>query len=389
MAQSKNLAFIKPELLAWAREEAGLTPEIAARRAGLTIEKLLACEQGDAQLTLNQLRALSNAYKRPLAFFYLPQPPPRSAALRDFRRLPEAERNATPALRLEIRRARYRRQIALRLYDELREAPPQFAVTTNLEANTHEVAREIRALLGITQQQQYEFSNEYEAYGQFREAVEAQGVLVFQTNGVKLSEMRGFSITDTPLPVVVVNNKDIPRGKIFTMFHELTHIMLRSGGLCNLSEQQDMEVFCNMVAGAALVPQEWLLNEREVRGRGPQADWPEAVIKTLSNRYKASREVIIRRLLIAGYATQDFYLRKREEYRREAEEHTQSGGFSPPPHIKTLNSAGRTFVELVLNSYRQEIITPNDASDYLHIRMKYMGNLEKAVQHPTLELGAA
>src|SRR5215207_2301443 len=131
MTQSKNLAFIKPELLVWAREEAGLTLEVAARRAGVTIEKLIACEQGDAQLTLNQLRALSNAYKRPLAFFYLPQPPPKSIALRDFRRLPEAERNATPALRLEIRRARYRRQVALRLYDELREAPPQFVVTTS------------------------------------------------------------------------------------------------------------------------------------------------------------------------------------------------------------------------------------------------------------------
>jgi len=389
MAQPRINAIINPELLVWAREEAGLSLQEAADRLHVKVEQLSACEQGVKQLTINQLRTLSGIYKRPLAFFYLPQPPSKSAALRDFRRLPDAERNATPALRHEIRRARYRRQIALRLYDEIGENPPQFTNTTNLEANHEDAAQEIRELLGITYEQQCQFSSEYEAYPRWREAIEARGVLVFQSAGIKLSEMRGFSISDTPLPVIVVNNKDIPRGRVFTMLHELTHVMLRSGGLCNLSEQQDMEVFCNMVAGAALVPQERLLDEREVRGRGQQAEWPDAVIRMLANRYKASREVIIRRLLIAGYATPAFYERKRAEYQREADAYTPSGGFSQPPHIKAINSAGRMFVELVLNSYHQEKITSSDASDYLEVRMKYMGNLEKAVQHPTLEVGAA
>src|SRR5947209_395540 len=106
MAQPRNEAFVKPELLAWAREDAGLTLEAAATRIGVKPDRLQACEQGVGRLTVIQLRALSNAYKRPLAFFYLPQPPPKTVTLRDFRRLPDEEvESESPKLRLEIRRA--------------------------------------------------------------------------------------------------------------------------------------------------------------------------------------------------------------------------------------------------------------------------------------------
>ena len=63
-------AIIKPELLVWTREEAGLSVEEAAKKIAKTPEQLRAAEQGESQLTVRQLRVLSNAYKRPLAFIY-------------------------------------------------------------------------------------------------------------------------------------------------------------------------------------------------------------------------------------------------------------------------------------------------------------------------------
>ena len=55
-------------------------------------------------------------YQRPLALFYLPQPPRSFQPMHDFRRLPGAVGIESPALRLEISKGRTSRVIALRTW---------------------------------------------------------------------------------------------------------------------------------------------------------------------------------------------------------------------------------------------------------------------------------
>ena len=57
--------------------------------------------------------------------------------------------------------------------------------------------------------------------------------MVFQTGEITLEEMRGFTIAERRLPVIVLNAKDSPRGRIFTLMHELTHLMLGQDGVCD------------------------------------------------------------------------------------------------------------------------------------------------------------
>jgi Zn-dependent peptidase ImmA (M78 family) len=381
-------AIIKPELLVWAREEAGLSLDEAAKKVAVKPDRLLACEEGTSQLTVNQLRTLSKAYKRPLAFFFLPQPPPRAIGLRDFRRLPgEPAKSESPSLRYELRRARYRRQVALALYEELGEVPPAFEPITGIAANPETVATQIREFLGITREEQYAFRGEYDALNRWRAAIEDSGVMVFQAGRIDRREMRGFSISENILPVIVSNVKDAPLARVFTMIHELAHLMLRAGGLCNLEEAQAIEVFCNQVAGATLVPRDWLLNENNIRNRGPQEEWNENIIRLIANRYRVSKEVIVRRLLTTGYATQAFYQQKREEYQRQFEAR-EEGGFTTPD-VKAVSQAGRRFVQLVLDSYHQDKINTSDVSEYLEVRIKHLDKIEQAVRNPTLEIGAA
>ena len=112
-------ALVKHELLVWARTSAHLTVEDAARKAQVKEEQLAAWELGEGQPSIPQLRKLGRVYKRPLAVFYLPEPPKTFDALRDFRRLPaEMAGKQSPELAFEIRRARARREIALDLYQE-------------------------------------------------------------------------------------------------------------------------------------------------------------------------------------------------------------------------------------------------------------------------------
>jgi Zn-dependent peptidase ImmA (M78 family) len=384
-------AIIKPELLAWAREESGLSVEEAAKKIAVKPEYLLTCEQSEtSRLTVRQLRTLSNAYKRPLAFFYLPKPPPKSVGLRDFRRpSQEPSEPESPKLRHEIRRARYRRRIALELFDELGERPPAFTASAELTENTDTVASRLRELIGIDKAAQRNFRDQYDALNTWRQSVEGLGIAVFQASGVSDREMLGFSISEQVLPVMVLNLGDLPVRRIFTMIHELAHLMLRIGGLCTLKEVQDIEIFCNEVAGETLVPRSWLLDEPVIKARGPQKEWEEGLIVALGRRYRVSREVILRRLLVAGYATQEFYRQKREQYQAEFQERGKKEEGFVPPSTLAVSESGRMFVRLVLESYQQEKITTSDVSDYLEVRTKHLVNIARAVQSPTLELGAA
>jgi len=50
-----------------------------------------------------------------------------------------------------------------------------------------------------------------------------------------------------------------------------------------------------------------------------------------------------------------------------------------PPHTVALASAGPLFARLVLDSFHQEKITSSDVSEYLDVRLKWMGKIEQAL----------
>ena len=388
-------ALVKPELLGWARTSARLDEEEAAKKVGVKRERLLSWESGESQPTIGQLRKLGRAYKRPLAVFYLSKPPKHFQAMQDFRRLPEgaAEGTQSPELAFEVRRAQYRREIALDLYGDLLGAPPAFPGTATLDEDPEVVGLRLRELLKVGRDEPATWKNNHEALNRWRAALEAQGVLVFQAIEVEVSEMRGFSISAAAFPVVVVNLKDAPLGRVFSMLHEATHLMLREGGLCDLEEptspaQRRVEVFCNHVAGATLMPRDWLLDEEAVRAQAG-SEWPDETITALAHRYRASREAVVRRLLILGRTTEAFYRRKRQDLQAELKEQREklakqkalglaSKGFVTPAQ-KTLSTAGPFFVRLVLQSYHQENITSNDLSSFLEVRLKHIPKIEGAV----------
>ena len=60
-------AKVNNAVLLWARESARLEVEEAARKAQVKPERLEAWERGDALPTINELRLLGRAYKRPFA----------------------------------------------------------------------------------------------------------------------------------------------------------------------------------------------------------------------------------------------------------------------------------------------------------------------------------
>lgn len=370
-----------PSLLTWGRESAGLSLDAAARKVGVKVDQLSSWENGASRPSLPQLRKIAQAYRRPLAAFYLPEPPKRFEVMHDFRRSAEgSELQRTPQLALEIRKAYDRREWALELWADIDRALPSFTATTTVNEGVEETAGRLRKAIGITLKAQGAWQLDHEAFRGWRSTVEGAGVLTLQTTTLELEEARGFSIGMKPLPVVVVNIKDAPRGRIFTLLHELTHVMLRESGVCDLHDA-DIEAFCNRVAGAALFPREELLQSPTVRSH-PKGDprWSDSELRDLSRQFGGSREAALVRLLTLKLTTQSFYDRMRREFLRRYEqvqkEKRESEGFAPP-HVVALSSAGPLFTNLVMENLNREKITASDVSDYLQIRLKHLKDLQR------------
>jgi Zn-dependent peptidase ImmA (M78 family)/transcriptional regulator with XRE-family HTH domain len=385
VAPKRIQAIVRPQMLIWAREMAGLSISDVARKARVTEERLESWEQGERRPTVKQLRKLAQVYKRPLAAFYLQKPPPEPSPLHDFRRLsPEADGKLSPELRVAIRLSRYRHRVALDLFEIVEGKPPKTVLpVASTSEDPEEIGARIRQLLEVTPKMQVAWGDGHEAFRAWRTALERTGVLVFQATNVDVAEMRGFSIDERPLPVIVVNVKDYVHARIFTLLHELAHLLIQTGGLCDLEEdhprgkdEHRIEVFCNAVAGVALIPREALLQDEIVRNHGPAPKWSDAEIKALARRYKASREAVLRRLLTLGCTTRSFYLAKREEFRHPPEPPAE--GFVPP-YRRALSSTGPLFANLVLSGYQSGDITGSDVSDYLGVRLKHIPKIEEAL----------
>lgn len=385
-------AIVKPDLLAWARKESGLTVDAAAKKVNVKPDRLESWESGELRPTVKQLRKLANAYKRPLAVFYLPEPPDGFAPLTDYRQLPgDVPVEESPQLRYEIRRAYHRREIAIELFEAVSDSPPVLRKEVNLEDDPEGLAMQMREILGVSYDDQTTWRRQgrYKPFNEWRSALERIGVLIFQAEKVELEEMRGFSISEKPFPAIVVNIKDSPSGRVFTIMHELIHILLEDRGLCNLQGEaklpaaaRKVEVFCNRVAGAILVPRSHLLREETVREKGTRDSWSDDELKDLAYRYGVSREVILRRLLICGRTSKSFYEEKRQEVflREKAEIPERTGeSWGPLPHTSAISRAGKLFVRLVLDNYYKENITLSEVSEYLGVRLKHLRSIEAAV----------
>src|SRR5688572_33294625 len=91
----------------------------AVARIGVHRNQLADWEDGIELPTVAQLRKISEVYRRPLAAFYLPEPPTDFHVPHDFRRLPEAKVGRfSPELLSELRRMQYQREVAVELTED-------------------------------------------------------------------------------------------------------------------------------------------------------------------------------------------------------------------------------------------------------------------------------
>jgi Zn-dependent peptidase ImmA (M78 family) len=388
MARSTE-ALVEPAILEWARSTAGLSVEEAAASLQSKPEKVLAWETGDESPSMAQLRKMAAVYKRMLSDFYLPAVPDEEALPHDFRRLPgEVAHNYSRALRVQLRLAHQRRVLALDLASDLDEEVPALQGRLRINADTESTGAELRRLLDVPLNMQRTWRDPRASYNGWRTAIERAGILVFQAAGIPTKEMLGFSLPERPLPVIGVNRKLRPNGRIFTLLHECVHVFLEQSSICDIDdtvlrppEEQRVEVFCNAVAGAALVPLDSLLTEPLVRVHPARPrDWRPEELSTLARAFGVSEEVILRRLLTAGRASRAFYGAKRAVWGSLMDDVATAdpeAEFKRNMPQEVVSDLGKPFTRLVVDSYLNSFTSLSDVSKYLGLRAGQVSKVQE------------
>ncbi len=391
-------AHVNPALITWARETAGFsTPAEAAAQLKIEEADLAAWEDptSEEKPSIPQLRKLAALFKRPLAVFYMAEPPKRFAVMRDLRRLPgTGPRHYSPALQLEIRTANERRALALELAADLERGVPRFTLATTEREDPERVGERIRAALGVTVQLQASWKDMdgRAGFNGWRSRIEDSGVLVFQATRIDAEEASGFAIAADTLPAIAVNRKDPPTRRTFSLLHEFAHLMVRISGVSDLEtdakrppEDQRIEVFCNQVAAATLIPRDALLSEPRVIEQGRRsANWSDGVLSELARQFNVSRETLLRRLLTFDRTTAEFYRQKRAQYiaeylamRERQKEKSADADIKRNMPVETVSNFGRPLVRMLLSNYYQDRITLSEVSGYLGLKVKQIPKLEQ------------
>jgi Zn-dependent peptidase ImmA (M78 family) len=374
-------AYINPELLKWARTKAGFSIEEAAK-SYLNPEKLRKAEEGEEKLTFKQFLTIANKYKRPPAFFYLENPPREEVIKKnnDFRTIESRDVRFSPQLRDEIENVKEKRDLAVKYKSYDRVYDYSFISSISLNDKPEIISQKILKILNLHFKDRKEWSSKYDAFNSWKERIENVGVLIFQISGIKVEEMRGYSIPRTPYPTIVVNRSDSVLGRIFTLAHEFCHLMLKKGGICTISRGEEekhfkIEKFCNAVAGEALVPKDILLKNKIIIKSKPLKKWNEDELRQLSKEFWASKEVILRRLSDLNKASKKYYQQKREQWSKRTTPRTSEGG--PPPYRKVISGHSKNYLNIVLNAMDNREITMHDASYYLGISLKHLPKLRE------------
>ncbi len=265
MPTSPSIAYIEPAVLRWARESAAFSLRRAADEIGVAKWYLEHVEDGGDYLSLPEAERAADVYQRPLAALFLPEPPDEDPQEVQFRRLPGTpEPPWGPEIQLSVRRVVERQQAALEIYEVLDEVPPYTEVAPRLtEIPKERLPEATRELLGVTRETQRDWSPDaYAPFRAWRAAVERLGVLVMQDGPVPVREMRGYASTEPrQVPAILVNNKDEPRARAFTLLHELGHLLLAHRG--EPSTGAATEKWCESFAGRVLMPGTWLREDFE------------------------------------------------------------------------------------------------------------------------------
>ncbi|MCY4071675.1 MAG: ImmA/IrrE family metallo-endopeptidase [Chloroflexi bacterium] len=368
---------ITPDVVTWARERLGYSLEELAQKRP-EFKKIAEWESGDSRPTYRQLESLAKVLTVPVAIFFFPAPPDLPRIEETFRTL-SAEQFAEipPRIRVLLHKARAF-QIGLGELNDGRN-PAHQIVTRDLSLSINDpvsfIVRQVREFLGVSLADQFKWPDAGSALKAWRTTFYNVGVTVFK-DAFRERGYSGFSLYDKEFPIIYVNNSNTKARQIFTLFHELAHLLLHMSGIDRdtafrqpfPADKRRIEKTCDSLASAILVPEEAL--NAEILACA--AD--RSLAEDLARKFCVSKELIFRRFRDRGLVTDQAFTDAKQEWDSQlARDEGDIGGNYYRTKIAYL---GEEYITLAFKRFYQDRIDEEELADYLAIKPKHLGQLE-------------
>ena len=378
--------YINPKVLRWARESAGYPLKTVANHSAF--KKVAEWEKGTTPPTYNQLKGLASYYQRPLALLFFPEVPYEDDGEEkikvSFRSLPAKQLQALPpSVKLLLRKGRCFQSGLHKLTDGFNPAHkltmPPLQLTDR--RNVRDWALKARDLLGIDINQQKKWKSENIAFNKWRDVFAKNGIFVFKAP-FKEDAYSGFCLYDKDFPVIFVNSSVSYTRQIFTLSHELAHLLSENNHIDITTSDtgvsyfdditksyQDIEQLCNDFAAEFLLPTSDFVKTVE------DHDTTQKSVAKLARQYCVSREVVVRKMLTHDYIDKDTY-HKYKTILIASRQKQKKGRGGCSFYRKKISQLGKAYLELVLEKYDQQKISISEAANYLDIKPRCFDQLE-------------
>ncbi len=365
---------VEPSVLKWLIGSSGWTKKEIAKRFKTDVHNIEKFESGEKKPSLRQLEEFSIIFKRPLAAFLLSKPLAEKPKPKDYRMLPNKTNTFDKKTILVMRHARRLQKLSKELSRNVEYETKSKIEKVKISDNPETIASRFREKFNLTEEKQRRFKTPYELFNYLRDLLEDLNIYLFQFS-MPVEDARGFVFVDESPSVIVVNTKDSIEARIFSLMHEVAHILLGES-VIDLPDathlfNDDFEKWCNEFASTFLLPKDIAKAIFETNKANLTQ---KETLKTLSNRYKVSKAMLLLNMLKLRYIGKTDYDAilarfKKEEIKPKKEgEEVTSGGI--PSEVKCLSEVGNKFVSLVANNYDRDHITYTDALNYLSIKSK-------------------
>jgi len=364
---------VTPSVVTWARKRAQYSIEEAQKH----FKKIAEWEDGISLPTYPQLEQMSDKFKCPIAVFFFPNPPESEAIEQTFRTLPEQEFEQIPrTVKVLLRKGRSMQINLAELNDDTNPANNLITqdIQFEIDGSIDEMATKIREYLGVSLDQQFQWSTAEEALENWRQILNDVGIFIFKDPFYD-KNYSGFCLYDDNFPIIYVNNSTTKTRQIFTIFHELAHLIFHTSGVDALDDSyiaslpitaQKIEIICNRFAGRFLVPEDTF--DEFLTGYLPNRE----TAAMLADKYCVSREVIYRKFLDRGLITQTEYDSAADLWIKQKGPEEQGGNY----YYNQRAYLGDQYINLAFKRYYQNRFDIVRLAEYLNIKPKSVSNFE-------------
>ena len=358
---------VNPEIIKWSIKNINMPEEVIIKKIGITKNIFDKWINNLDKPTYIQLQKLAkNVRVSPLIF--LSDKPPNEEPMRVFRTYNNTDQKSYDTL-LMIKRITFLQDVVYNLYNNLNLRKEANIERYSIKTNPKEIAENERKKF-FDLDNQLQSKTKYDVLRKFRTQVEDNNILVMQ---FPFEDIRGLSLIDKNPYIIVLNSRDDPTSRIFTLFHEYAHILLGINELdedSNYSSSDKIEKWCNNFASY------FLISDDRIKQYVDKFDNIDKIATSISNRYKLSYSMIFYRLYklnyIQSYETEyDKFIKRKEQIKN-----TTSSGGNYIVNIKT--EYGNKFINIVNENYEKGEITLNEALTYLGIKIKTYDKLMEA-----------